>query len=307
MRALRVVVAAEEAAGVQVLHRLQALARPPEIVAVLTTTSEAAGRRPVVDEAAQKLGLQTWPAEWVRDPRFAERLDASGVDILLNVHSLFVAHEDVLTAPTIGSFNLHPGPLPEYPGLNAPSWAVYNGEQSHAVTLHWMDAGIDTGPIAYQRSFEIGRGDTGLAVAGKCVRHGVPLVVELIEQAQVEPSGIPRVDQDVARRNWRGKGPPNEGRIDWTRPAAEIERFVRASDYGPFTSPWGYPQAELRGRRVGIAKVSLTGIARSAPPGTVGEPTDDGVLVTAGDEAVLVETVHSNGRYVRPSASFLAE
>ena len=67
----------------------------------------------------------------------------------MNVHSLFLIHP-WSSAPTIGSFNLHPGPLPEYAGLNVPSWAIYEGEKrSHGVTVHWMDEGVDTGPIAW--------------------------------------------------------------------------------------------------------------------------------------------------------------
>jgi methionyl-tRNA formyltransferase len=307
MGTLRVVVAAQEAAGVQVLRGLVALPRPPQIVAVLTTSGRTRGRRPLVQEAASALGLQIWPGESVRDPDLANRLEGFDVDLLVNVHSLFVVHEAVLTAPRIGSFNLHPGPLPDYAGLNAPSWAVYNGEQSYGVTLHWMDAGIDTGPIAYERSFELTADDTGLAVAGKCVRHGVPLVLNLVEQAQTEPAAIPRRAQDLARRRWHAKGPPNEGRLDWQRPAAEIERFVRAADYAPFPSPWGHPEIELGGRRVGIAKVSLTGVARTDPPGTMQESTDDGLIVATSDELIRVEKLYVDGRYVKPSTSYLAQ
>ena len=69
-----------------------------------------------------------------------------GVDLLLNVHSLYlIARRTVVAAPRIGSFNLHPGPLPEYAGLNTPSWAIYNGEREHGVTVHWMEPGVDTG------------------------------------------------------------------------------------------------------------------------------------------------------------------
>ena len=68
------------------------------------------------------------PSTSVRDPEFAEWMRSEEIDLLLNVHSLYVIHADLVAAPRTGSFNLHPGPLPEYAGLNAPSWAIYHGE-----------------------------------------------------------------------------------------------------------------------------------------------------------------------------------
>jgi methionyl-tRNA formyltransferase len=298
---LRVVVAAEESAGVQVLHRLAALTPQPEIVGVLTTAEGDAKRRALVYEAARALGLQTWPAELVCSPELAEQLRRFGVDLFLNVHSLFLVHPDVLAAARIGSFNLHPGPLPEYAGLNVPSWAIYNGEVTHAVTLHWMDEGIDTGPIAWLERFELSQAETGLSVSGKCVRLGVPLLVKLVETAGEDVLSIPRHQQDRSRRRYFPSGPPEEGRLDWARPAAEVLRFVRAADYAPFRSPWGHPQADLGSRRVGIAKAAPTGTATNEAPGTVGDIDDEGAVVATGDELVLVQRVWFDGRYLKPA------
>jgi methionyl-tRNA formyltransferase len=299
MRPLRLAVVAEEAAGVQVIRRLVALPETLEIVAVLTTPPAGSARRPLVHEAAEQLRLRTWPAEHVRRTELGVALRDAEVDLLVNVHSLFVVHQAVLEAPRIGSFNLHPGPLPQYAGLNAPSWAIFHGEPTHAATVHWMDAGVDTGPIAYTAAFGIGNGDTGLAVAGKCVRIGVPLLIRAVEQAAIDPGGIPRVEQEPGLRRYFGAEPPNGGRIDWTGSAAEVERFIRASDYAPFPSPWGHPRAEVFDLDVGVAKASLTGIPAAAAPGDLVEVTNNGALVAAADELVLVERLWLDGRYWR--------
>ncbi len=81
--------------------------------------------------------------------------------MLINVHSLLIMRGDVVEAPSIGSFNLHPGPLPGHAGLNAPSWAIFNDEARHAVTLHWMTAGIDTGAIVSEAWFDLPRTSSG--------------------------------------------------------------------------------------------------------------------------------------------------
>jgi methionyl-tRNA formyltransferase len=99
-------------------------------------------------------------------------------------------------APTVG-------PLPEYAGLNMVGWAIYHGEQRYGVTLHWMEAGIDTGAIAYQASFAIGDDATGLSVFGACVRLGVPLVLRLLETAAADRAAIPSEPQTGARQRRR--------------------------------------------------------------------------------------------------------
>jgi methionyl-tRNA formyltransferase len=301
VRRLRVVVIAEEAAGVQVLQGLSALETSPQIVAVLTRSEEQGAARPVVYETARKIGLEVWPSSSVRSPELASQLRSADVDVLVNVHSLFLVHPSVLAAPTIGSFNLHPGPLPEYAGLNVPSWAIYRGESSHGVTLHRMDEGIDTGPIAWQVRFPIDTADTGLSVSAKCVRNGVPLILRLATVAADDPRAIPHSEQDLSLRTYFSAGPPADGRLDWAEPADAILRFVRAADYAPFESPWGHPHAQLAGRSVGVAKATATGVAAADPPGTVTEWNESGAVVAAGDELILVQRLWLDGRYLKPS------
>ena len=300
-RSLRVVLVAEESAGVQALERISSYGAAVEIVLVCTSTHPRGGRRALVAEASRRRGLDTTEAELVRSPELAARLRDETIDLLVNVHSLFIVHPDVLAAPRLGCFNLHPGPLPEYAGLNAPSWAIYNGEPAHGVTLHWMEAAIDAGPIAWIQRFELREDDTGLSASAKCVRHGVPLIERLMETALKDPAAIPRVAQDRSRRRYFPAGPPAEGLVDWSRPAAEIGRFVRAADYGPYPSPWGFPTGLLGGRRVGIARVKRARAPAQGPPGTIHDVTEAGALVSAADELLLVERVWVDGRSAKPA------
>lgn len=298
-RELTLVLVAQESAGSRVLraaaetgHRLAAVLTSPE--------AEPTGSRSVT-EAADVLHVPVWPAELVRDPGLAERLEAEGVDLLLNIHSLFIVHPNVLVAPTIGCFNLHPGPLPEYAGLNAPSWAIYNGESSHAVTLHWMQPGIDTGPIAYRIDFPIREDESALAVTAKCVREGFALVGRLLADAAEDPEAIPKLEQDLSRRRYFGREVPNGGRLSWEVPARQIVDFVRACDFHPFPSPWGVPLTRLGDRDVGVAKASLTGTVSSAPPGSVEQTEEGAIRVSAVDEWVIVERVTVDGVRLQPA------
>jgi methionyl-tRNA formyltransferase len=297
-----VVLVAEESAGVQVLEALRTAPETPDIVAVFTTTESRGTRHSLVAAAAARLGLDVRSASQLQSGAFADSIHDLDVHLLLNIHSLFVLGSDVVQAPRIGSFNLHPGPLPEYAGLNAPSWAIYEGRTKHSVTLHWMDPGIDTGPVAYSDSFAIENDETGLSLTAKCVRHGVPLVSRLVADAARDPSSIPARAQDLRKRRYFGREAPNQGRIVWSLPAQQVVRFVRAADYGPFESPWGIPRARFGDRPLGIAKASLTGEAADEPPGTVGRALPRGaVTVAAMDEWVAVSRVWHESRYLSPS------
>ena len=292
---LNVLLVGAESAAIQVLRGLDQ--GDHRVVAVLADEDDAA-RRGGLGDTAEAQGLPTLDGRRVIEPGFARWVADQEVDVLLNVHSLSIVHADVARAPRVGSFNLHPGPLPAYAGLNVVNWAIYRGERNHAVTLHWMDAGIDTGRIAYKAEFPITPSDTGLSVFTTCVRLGVPLVFALLEAAAQDPSSVPAEPQVGERTVYRRRDVPQEGRIDWSLPARRVHDFVRACDFGPFPSPWGHPAARLGGREVGLARTVRTGRACSEPPGTIGEHADDAAMVATGDEWLAVRSVVVEGRPV---------
>ena len=301
---MNVMLVGGEAAG---LHTLNAVVRANHtLVAVLVAPSQNDFSGASLLASAQKQGVPTWAAARVRDPEFAGVVRASAVDLLLNVHSLYLVNPAVLEAPRLGCFNLHPGPLPECAGLNAPSWAIHHGERTHGVTLHWMSAAVDTGPIAYCDRFPIDASDTGLTLALKCVRAGLPLVEKLLQVAATDATAIPRITQNFAERRYFAAGPPSEGRLNWTGTARQIFDFVRACDYRPFQSPWNHPRTRGGDREFGIVASQLTGRRTSERPGTVGYASAAGVEVACGDEWLLVRDVEEAGRYERASVALFS-
>jgi methionyl-tRNA formyltransferase len=284
---LRVVIAGQESAGVRALELV--VAHGHRVLAVLADRRDEPSTVVGAAAAADRLGIEVRDPALVRETAFASWLHEQSVDLLLNVHSLHLASDAVVGAPRIGSFNLHPGPLPSYPGLNAPSWGIYDLALSFGCTVHWMDAGIDTGPIAYAARFPIGDRDTGLTLTTRCVREGLPLLARLLDDAADGGARrIPRVEQDGERIE-RGPGPPHEGRSPWSLPAERIAAFVRACDYGPFPSPWGRVRVKLAGADLAVTRATADGAEAppSAQPGDVLRVEDDDVLVAAGERTVL--------------------
>jgi len=293
---MNVVLAAEESAGLQMLRTLAN--SDHHLVAVLAQEPKSGVAGGSVWNVARELGCQMWPAQLVRDPALADRLRSAKVDILLNIHSLYILNDEVLKAPTLGAFNLHPGPLPRYAGLNAVSWAIFRGEQKYGVTVHKIEPGIDTGAIVYQSCFAIDPDETALSLSLKCAREGIKLMMRLLEAAEVKPPAIPLTPQDAAMREYFGREVPEQGRVSWSWPADKVVNFVRACDYFPFSSPWGYPRSRLGVKEFALVKARRTSLPCEAAPGTIGKATDSGVYVACKDEWIVASKLLLEGRYV---------
>jgi len=293
---MNVLLVAEEWAGLQLL---QTLARTKHrLVAVLSTPPPPGETAPSLWSAARAMGLETWPAKMVRDPALSEQIRSWQVDILLNVHSLHIIHEDILSAPRYGAFNLHPGPLPNYAGLNVISWALYRGEKTHGVTVHKMEPKIDVGPIVSQTVFPVCEEDNALSLSFRCVKEGLQLILKLLDMASADPEGIPLLPQDLTKRRYFGKGIPQEGKLCWSSPAQAILNFIRACDYFPFRSPWGYPGTRLGDQELAVMKGARTGRRCEVAPGTVSQSMDLGMLVSTADEWIAVTKLKVGNKQV---------
>ncbi len=289
---LTIALAGEEAAGVQALRLLAH--RGHRVVAVFTGSTEG-GSSASPASTAESLGVPVRAASEVREPALAGWLREQRVELLLSVHSRHLIDADVLAAPTLGAYNLHPGPLPERAGLNPQSWALYEGADRHGVTLHQMTPVFDAGPIAFTDAFDLQASDTGLSVLTQCVRRGLGLLERLLELLERgEP--VPAHPQDSARRRWFGAGPPDDGRLDWRRPARCAVDFVRACDYRPFHSPWDAPRCTAHGLDVAVLGASVDLGSAPAAPGTVAHAEGGAVLVAAADAWVRVTQVEVEGR-----------
>ena len=296
---MNILLIAEESAGIRALTEITRL--PYNVVAVMATEPSDHTDKSCVWNAAKTLGYETWPATLVKDAQLAQRILKAKVDVILNVHSLHIIHKEVLSAATIGSFNLHPGPLPRYAGLNAPSWAIYHGEKKHAVTLHKMEPGIDTGAIVFEEVFDITENDTGLSVALRCVQLGVPLLLKMLDIAFRNPKAIPHRPQELGQRTYFGREVPQKGRILWERPARQVFDFIRACDYGPFPSPWGRPQSTYQGRQVSVTKCALSETKSKELAGSIIRDEKGDFYAACSDEWLQIKKMFAAERSMSPA------
>jgi methionyl-tRNA formyltransferase len=295
---LSVFLAAEEAAGARALGLVVSAGH--RVAGVLTADRRDGGAAGTA-AAARRAGVPIVAAEEIDDETLAEVVQRERVDLLLNVHSLRILPPDVLAVPTIGCFNLHPGPLPGFAGLNAPSWAIYEGATRYGCSLHWMTPEVDAGPVAYAAGFDVDPRETGLSLSLKCVRYGLPLLERLLVDAASGRAAIPTHEQPQSKRRYLRRGPPGGGYVPWAEPAARVDALVRACTFDPFPSPWGAPLTCVDGTRVSIRRVSRTQITSGRAPGTIGDSVEGGVRVAAGDEWVLVEELEVDAVRVAPA------
>jgi natural product biosynthesis luciferase-like monooxygenase protein len=263
------------------------LDRGHQIAAVVTRNAE-------VRKWAEAKGLRAVAAgEW-------QALAGMSVDWLLSVANLTVIPANVLAMARKGAVNFHDGPLPRHAGLNAPVWAIMAGDDRHGITWHLMEGGIDEGDILEQRLFDIAPQDTALTLNTRCFEAGIESFPALVGQLE---SGLRRAPQDLTQRSLhlRHDRPDAQGRLDFTKPAAELARMVRALDHGRYWNPLSTPKIATLS---GVLNVGSADLAEGAgAPGTVLAATAEGLVVACGSGALRLNrlTCQKKGGAVCPS------
>lgn len=209
------------------------------------------------------------------------------VDWVLSVANLSLVPEAVMQLARQGGVNFHDGPLPGYAGLNAPVWALLNGEASHAITWHLMTAGIDEGEVLATRSFPVEGDDTAFTLNARCFAAAVDSFPAVI--TAMEAGGQPRQPQAAGTRKvWRRADRPRaDGRLDFTRSAEEVARTVRALDHGGYRNPLAVAKVEVPGQVWAVAHADV--VPGSGIPGTILARDADSLTVACAVGAVRLE------------------
>src|SRR3990167_8512548 len=116
----------------------------------------------------------------VRDETIVKKIQDIQTDIIFCIGGMQIIPPEVLAVPRLGTLNIHPALLPKYRGRFSTAHAIFNGEKFTGATLHWMDEGLDTGPIILQEKFPITEIDTGRTVYDKFTETGTKLFKEFL-------------------------------------------------------------------------------------------------------------------------------
>lgn len=235
---------------------------------------------------------------------FAGELTQRGVELSLVCAYGKILPPEVLAVPKFGSLNVHPSPLPRWRGPTPIQAALLAGDAVTGVTIIQMDAEMDHGPIIARREFPLhGRRWTAPMLSDALTDLGVELFLEVLRPwalGKITPE--PQHHQAATYSRLLKK---EDGRIDWSRPAEEIERMSRA--FRPW--PGVYTFWQYGGHRVRLAlegarcQVPDVG-SENVPAGTVRNVTGELAVVT-GRGLLVVERLKPEGRTSMPGADFL--
>lgn len=275
------------AGGAQVLATLD---RSGHHIGFVIDTDPTSGLTSL-SEVARNQGRTVWPAAMLKNPDFPQTVVDAGIDVILSVRSRSILPAALTEASRLGSYNLHHGPLPRYAGRNVVSWAIFNGESEHAVTLHRMVAEVDKGGIVAEARFPIAPDDTALSVTRKCLTNGLPLLTRLLNSIDETGSAAKSTGQNLTDFTYYSLKDQPDLRLDWRLSARRLIDLSRACDFGPFPSPWGMPETSYRGTTLKVPTVRPweAGGMSVAEPGTVVMTDAGAAIVATGDDPVRVE------------------
>jgi methionyl-tRNA formyltransferase len=287
---------------------LAALADIPafSLVAVVTQPDRPKGRdlrlqpSPVKALALQR-GLAVWQPARCRAPEFLDPLRAASPDLVVVAAYGQILPQALLDLPPHGCLNVHTSLLPRHRGAAPIQWAILDGDAETGVTIMQMDAGLDTGAVLAREATPILPADTAHTLHDRLAELGARLLVRTIPDhvgGRITPQPQPAEGATYARKITK-----EDGRLDWTQPAALLHRRLRA------LTPWPGTFTRLpEGGNQRLLKVWAAEVvpAPSGQPGEILSADAGGVLIRCGTDALRVtELQREGGRRLR-AADFLA-
>ncbi|PTD94997.1 methionyl-tRNA formyltransferase [Pseudothauera lacus] len=295
---LRVAFAGTPEFAAQALQAI--LAAGFEVPLVLTQPDRPAGRGmkltpSAVKQVALAHGIAVDQPERLRTPEQRAALAAAAPDVLVVAAYGLLLPAEVLALPRLGCINIHASLLPRWRGAAPIHRAIEAGDAHTGITIMQMDEGLDTGAMLIARSLPIHPHDTTASLHDRLAALGAELVVEALRRL---PEGLPATPQPDEGVTYAAKIAKAEAAIDWRRPAAQIERTMRAFD--PFPGATG----SLRDTAIKCWTGEV--VAAAGAPGEVLAVGADGIVVACGADALRLTVLQRPGSKRLPVREFLA-
>jgi methionyl-tRNA formyltransferase len=277
---------------------LRALAAGPHaVVAVYTQPPRAAGRglkarRSPVHSAALELGLEVHTPQTLKSPTERDVLAGFRVDLVVVAAYGLILPKSILEVPRLGGINLHASLLPRWRGAAPIQRALLAGDAETGVTIIQMEPSLDTGPILAMERVPITEDTTAASLHDTLADLAARMVGPTLDRlASGRVTLRPQPDQGVT---YAPKIDKAEVRLDWSRPAALLERQLRA------LNPWPGCWTEFDGERLLVLEGELAGGG-----GAPGEVLDDRMTIACGAGALRLTKVQRAGGRPMSADAFL--
>jgi len=278
------------------------LRRADPVVGVVTQPDRPVGRGQKslpspVRVTAQNHGIPVLTPEKMKDPAFLDRLRDLAPDVIVVVAYGRILPQIILDLPPKGCINVHYSLLPRHRGAAPMQWALLAGDEVTGVTTMLLVAKMDAGPVFLQREVPIEPRDTTATLQEKLVPVGAELLLETL--AGLKDGTVTPTEQDESAATYASMLKKEDGRIDWTGPALEIERKVRA------LAPWPSAFTYHEGKLLKIHDARVLDVRTSEKPGTIVKASEGDLWVATGRGILSVESLQLEGRNRMSSDVFL--
>ena len=263
---------------------------PYDVVAVYTQPDRPAGRgQKLMPSAVKQLavdnGIPVLQPPTLRNAEAQAELAALKPDLMVVVAYGLILPQAVLDIPPLGCINSHASLLPRWRGAAPIQRAVEAGDSESGVTVMRMEAGLDTGPMLLKVTTPISATDTGGSLHDRLAEMGPPAVLQAV--AGLAAGTLQGEVQDDSLATYAHKLNKDEARLDWSRPAVELERLVRAFN------PWPICHSTLQGEAVKVLAATLS--TGAGQPGEILGASKDGLIVACGEQALCLTRLQLPG------------
>ena len=271
------------------------------IVAAVTQPDKPKGRggkvamSPVKELCLEK-GIPVLQPERAKSDEFFEELQGFKPDMITVAAYGKILPKRVLDLPKYGCINVHTSLLPKYRGAAPIQWPILNGDSETGATIMFMDEGCDTGDIIAQKRIAIAEDETGETLHDKVAAAGAKLLCELIPA--IADGTATRTPQNHAESTYVGMMDKELGKLDFSKSAKELERYVRG------LSPWPGTFTFVNGKLLKIKKAFVKENSTKAAPGTVLRGKGSLDIVTA-DGILAVTELQPEGKKAMGAGDFL--
>ena len=262
-----------------------------EVVAVYTQPDRPAGRGrkltpSPVKQAALAADIAVEQPESLKSDEARAMLAAYAPDLMVVVAYGLILPRKVLAIPRLGCWNVHASLLPRWRGAAPIQRAILAGDSESGVDLMQMEAGLDTGPVLLERRTPISGEDTGGSLHDRLSMLGADVLAEGLARVMAGESLIARAQPDEGV-TYAHKLDKAEARLDFMRPAIELERQVRAFD------PWPVAEGDVAGETLRIW--AARAIEGSGAPGSVLGMSRAGIDIACGEGVLRVTALQRAG------------
>ncbi|WP_395121314.1 methionyl-tRNA formyltransferase [Rhodanobacter sp. FW102-FHT14D06] len=264
-----------------------------ELVAVYTQPDRPAGRGrklapSPVKQAALAAGVAVEQPGSLKSAEVQQRLADYRPDLLVVVAYGLILPRKVLAIPRLGCWNVHASVLPRWRGAAPIQRAILAGDAESGVDLMQMEAGLDTGPVLLHRRAPIRPDDTGGSLHDRLAVLGAEVLAEGLRRT-LAGEVLVATPQPADGVTYAHKLEKAEAKLDFNRPAIELERQVRAFD------PWPVAEAEIAGEPLRIWAAQAIEVDHRAAPGDVLAAGREGIDVACGSGALRIAAVQRAG------------